>query len=108
MAVFQYGYAVLFNVDDADVEAYLDIVRRHASGLLTEMRKDDCAVKEKHLLTEEIKGGPDYIVLKTLDTNSIRIIGSVLGQSIAMCISLYSTLVFFFSSEDLGAVVIKS
>ena len=40
MVVFQYGSAVLFNVDDNDVEAYLDIVRRHASGLLTEMRKD--------------------------------------------------------------------
>ncbi|CAN7053650.1 hypothetical protein BRARA_G02870 [Brassica rapa] len=84
MVVFQYGSAVLFNVDDNDVEAYLDIVRRHASGLLTEMRKDDYAVKEKPLLTEEMKGGPDYIVLKTLDTNSIRIIGSVLGQSIAL------------------------
>lgn len=40
MVVFQYGSAVLFNVDDSDVESYLDIVRRHASGLLTEMRKD--------------------------------------------------------------------
>ncbi|KAL0701259.1 hypothetical protein Bca4012_057381 [Brassica carinata] len=84
MVVFQYGSAVLFNVDDSDVEAYLDMVRRHASGLLTEMRKDDYAVKEKPLLTEEMRGGPDYIVLKTLDTNSIRIIGSVLGQSIAL------------------------
>ena len=44
----------------------------------------DYAVKEKPLLIEEMKGGPDYIVLKTLDTNSIRIIGSVLGQSIAL------------------------
>lgn len=40
MVVFQYGSAVLFNVDDNDVDSYLDIVRRHASGLLTEMRKD--------------------------------------------------------------------
>ncbi|CAF2139068.1 unnamed protein product [Brassica napus] len=84
MVVFQYGSAVLFNVDDNDVESYLDIVRRHASGLLTEIRKDDYAVKEKPLLTEEMRGGPDYIVLKTLDTDSIRIIGSVLGQSIAL------------------------
>lgn len=44
----------------------------------------DYAVKEKPLLTEEMRGGPDYIVLKTLDTDSIRIIGSVLGQSIAL------------------------
>ncbi|VVA94593.1 unnamed protein product [Arabis nemorensis] len=84
MVVFQYGSAVLFNVDDNDVESYLDMVRRHASGLLTEMRKDDYAVKEKPLLNKEMQGGPDYIVLKTLDTDSIRIIGSVLGQSIAL------------------------
>ncbi|XP_010470921.1 PREDICTED: uncharacterized protein LOC104750770 [Camelina sativa] len=84
MIVFQYGSAILFNIDDNDVERYLDIVRRHSSGLLTNMRKDDYAVKEKPLLTEEMKGGPDYIVLRTLDTNSIRIIGSVLGQSIAL------------------------
>lgn len=29
-------------------------------------------------------GGADYIVLKTLDTDGVRIIGSVLGQSIAL------------------------
>lgn len=44
----------------------------------------DYAVKEKPLLNKEMQGGPDYIVLKTLDTDSIRIIGSVLGQSIAL------------------------
>lgn len=44
----------------------------------------DYAVKEKPLLGEDMKGGPDYIVLRTLDTDSIRIIGSVLGQSIAL------------------------
>jgi hypothetical protein len=44
----------------------------------------DYAIKEKPLLDEDMKGGLDYIVLKTLDTDSIRIIGSVLGQSIAL------------------------
>ncbi|XP_058194617.1 protein RETARDED ROOT GROWTH, mitochondrial isoform X2 [Rhododendron vialii] len=84
MVVFQYGSAVLFNVEDPEVESYLGIVRRHASGLLPEMRKDDYAVKEKPLLGEDMQGGPDYIVLKNLDADSIRIIGSVLGQSIAL------------------------
>lgn len=84
MVVFQYGSAVLFNVEDHEVESYLEIVRRHASGLLPEMRKDDYAVKEKPLLGEDMQGGPDYIVLKYLDIDSIRIIGSVLGQSIAL------------------------
>ncbi|KAG4148791.1 hypothetical protein ERO13_D05G305800v2 [Gossypium hirsutum] len=56
MVVFQYGSAVLFNIEDHEVESHLEMVRRHASGLLTEMRRD----------------------------GSIRIIGSVLGQSIAL------------------------
>lgn len=44
----------------------------------------DYAVKEKPSLVEDMQGGPDYIVLKTLDTDGVRIIGSVLGQSIAL------------------------
>ncbi|KAJ0428720.1 hypothetical protein HanHA300_Chr17g0649261 [Helianthus annuus] len=31
-----------------------------------------------------MQGGPDYMVLKNLDIDSIRIISSVLGQSIAL------------------------
>ncbi|KAF5745445.1 hypothetical protein HS088_TW07G01029 [Tripterygium wilfordii] len=84
MVVFQYGSAVLFNIDDDEVESYLDMVRRHAFGLLPEMRKDDYAIKEKPLLVEDMQGGPDYIVLRALDIDGIRIIGSVLGQSIAL------------------------
>ncbi|XP_024021508.1 uncharacterized protein LOC21387740 isoform X2 [Morus notabilis] len=84
VVVFQYGSAVLFNIEDDEVESYLDMVRRHASGLLPEMRKDDYAVKEKPLMREDMLGGADYIVLKTLDTDGVRIIGSVLGQSIAL------------------------
>uniref|UniRef100_A0A2P2NYB7 Uncharacterized protein LOC8289157 isoform X2 n=1 Tax=Rhizophora mucronata TaxID=61149 RepID=A0A2P2NYB7_RHIMU len=84
MVVFQYGSAVLFNIEDHEVENYLEIVQRHASGLLPEMRRDDYTIKEKPFLVEDMQGGPDYLVLKTLDTDSIRIIGSVLGQSIAL------------------------
>lgn len=40
MVVFHYGSAVLFNIEDHEVESYLDIVRRYASGLLPEMKKD--------------------------------------------------------------------
>lgn len=40
MVVFQYGSAVLFNIEDHEVESYLDLVRRHASGLLPEIKKD--------------------------------------------------------------------
>lgn len=40
MVVFQYGSIVLFNVLEHEVDGYLKIVRKHASGLLPEMRKD--------------------------------------------------------------------
>jgi len=42
MVVFQYGSAVLLNVEDHEVDLFLNIARRHASGLLKEedMRKD--------------------------------------------------------------------
>jgi len=40
MVVFQYGSIVLFNVREHEVDEYLNLVRKHASGLLPEMRKD--------------------------------------------------------------------
>ena len=40
MVVFQYGSIVLFNVRENEVDAYLKIVQRNASGLLPEMKKD--------------------------------------------------------------------
>lgn len=84
MVVYQYGSAVLFNMEEHEVESYLGIIKKHASGLLHEMRKDDYAVQEKPHLAQDMQGGADYIVLKSLDIDSIRIIGSVLGQSIAL------------------------
>ncbi|KAI7737764.1 hypothetical protein M8C21_013259 [Ambrosia artemisiifolia] len=87
VVVFQYGSAVLFNVEDHEVESYLSVIKRHASGSVlkdSERRNDDYVVKEKPLLAEAMQGGPDYIVLKNLDIDSIRIISSVLGQSIAL------------------------
>ncbi|CAA6657461.1 unnamed protein product [Spirodela intermedia] len=84
VVVFQYGSAVLFNVSEDEAEGYLKIIRKYASGLLPDMRKDDYAVVEKPLLMTWMQGGPDHIVLKNLDGDGIRIIGSVLGQSIAL------------------------
>lgn len=40
MVVYQYGSAVLFNMEEHEVESYLGIIKKHASGLLHEMRKD--------------------------------------------------------------------
>lgn len=40
MVVYQYGSIVLFNVPNHKVDEYLEVVRKHASGWLPEMRKD--------------------------------------------------------------------
>ncbi|ERM95756.1 hypothetical protein AMTR_s00023p00247850 [Amborella trichopoda] len=84
MVVFHYGSIVLFNVADHEVDGYLEIVKKHASGILPEMRKDDYAVVEKPTLETWMQGGLDYIMLKNLNIDGIRTIGSVLGQSIAL------------------------
>ncbi|XP_068636314.1 protein RETARDED ROOT GROWTH, mitochondrial-like [Aristolochia californica] len=84
MVVFHYGSVVLFNVSDHEIDGYLKIVEKHASGLLSEMRKDDYAVVEKPSLDTWMQGGQDYIMLRSLNVNGIRTIGSVLGQSIAL------------------------
>lgn len=50
MVVYQYGSAVLFNVEDHEVEDYLELVKRHASGLLREMRKDGKFLQRNQLV----------------------------------------------------------
>ncbi|OVA09933.1 Protein of unknown function DUF155 [Macleaya cordata] len=84
MVVFQYGSIVLFNIRDHEVDGYLKIIERHASGLLPEMRKDEYEVREKPNLHTWMQGGLDYIMLQYLNIDGIRTIGSVLGQSIAL------------------------
>ncbi|KAL2896535.1 Sporulation protein RMD1 [Bienertia sinuspersici] len=84
MVVFQYGSIVLFNVRDHEVDGYLKIVERHASGLLPEMRKDEYEVREKPALSTWMQAGLDHIMLQYLNIDGIRTIGSVLGQSIAL------------------------
>ncbi|XP_009333747.2 protein RETARDED ROOT GROWTH-LIKE [Pyrus x bretschneideri] len=84
MVVFQYGSIVLFNVREQDIDGYLKIVEKHASGSLPEMRKDEYEVREKPTLHTWMEGGLDYIMLQYLNVDGIRTIGSVLGQSIAL------------------------
>jgi len=50
MVVYQYGSAVLFNIEDHEVESYLELVKRHASGLLREMRKDGKFLQRNQLV----------------------------------------------------------
>ncbi|XP_042465703.1 protein RETARDED ROOT GROWTH-LIKE-like [Zingiber officinale] len=84
MLVFSYGSVVLFNVSDHEVDNYLKIVVKHASGLLAEMRKEDFAIVEKPTLDTWMQEGFDFIVLKHCNMDEIQTIGCVLSQSIAL------------------------
>ncbi|CDP04314.1 unnamed protein product [Coffea canephora] len=84
MVVFHYGSIVLFNVRDHEIEGYLNIVEKHASGMLPDMKRDEYEVREKPALNTWMQGGLDYIMLQYLNIDGIRTIGSVLGQSIAL------------------------
>ncbi|CAN7068738.1 unnamed protein product, partial [Brassica rapa subsp. trilocularis] len=64
-----------------EVDEYLKVVERHASGLLSEMRKDEYEVRENPDLNTWMQGGLDYIMLQSLNIDGIRTIGSVLGQT---------------------------
>ncbi|CAM8966704.1 unnamed protein product [Rhodiola kirilowii] len=84
MVVYHYGSIVLFNICDQEVDGYLKLVEKYASGLLPEMRKDEYEVREQPTLSTWMEGGLDYIMLQSLNIDGIRTIGSVLGQSIAL------------------------
>ncbi|KAE8702569.1 putative plastid-lipid-associated protein 12 [Hibiscus syriacus] len=84
MVVFQYGSIVMFNVRECDVDQYLKIVEKHASGLLPEMRKDE---------------------YEFLNIDGIRTIGSVLGQSIAL--DYYVRQIVGKANSNLADVILK-
>ncbi|KAL8162172.1 hypothetical protein V2J09_013661 [Rumex salicifolius] len=82
--IYMYGSIVLFNVPDHEVDGYLKIAKKHASSLLPEMRKDEYEVRENPALGSWMQAGLDHIMLQYLNVDSVRTIGSVLGQSIAL------------------------
>ncbi|KAI3857148.1 hypothetical protein MKW98_010562 [Papaver atlanticum] len=93
MVVFPYGSTVMFNVLDGEVDRYLKIVEKHASGVLPEMRKDEMSfrkncikyeVKENSNLPKWMQGGSGHVMLQHLDNDGIRMISFVLSQRIAL------------------------
>ncbi|MCL7024723.1 hypothetical protein MKW94_024185 [Papaver nudicaule] len=93
MVVFPYGSTVMFNMLDHEIDGCLKIIERHASGLLPEMAKDGVSFQSYHMNYEVrvnsnfpswMQGGPGYLMLQRLDMDGIRLIGSVLGQTIAL------------------------
>ncbi|MCL7039816.1 hypothetical protein MKW94_029546 [Papaver nudicaule] len=100
MVVFPYGSTVMFNMLDHEVGAYLEIIKRHALGMLPEKTKDhgdstqkyiDCEVREKLYLPTSVQGGLNHMMFQNLSIDGISAIASVLGQSVAL--DYYSRLV---------------
>ncbi|KAL2620903.1 hypothetical protein R1flu_001108 [Riccia fluitans] len=84
MVAFQYGSVVFFNFGDLEEVESLDIVRKYCSDEFRETRKDDYGVLVRPTLPEWSEGGHDRVMLRKLDTDNIRVISSILGQSIAL------------------------
>ncbi|KAL3681090.1 hypothetical protein R1sor_024046 [Riccia sorocarpa] len=84
MVVFQYGSVVFFNFGDLEEVESLDKVRKYCSDEFRETRKDDYGVLVRPTLPEWSEGGHDRVMLRKLDTDNIRVISSILGQSIAL------------------------
>ncbi|BBN14543.1 required for meiotic nuclear division protein 1 [Marchantia polymorpha subsp. ruderalis] len=84
MVAFQYGSVVFFNFGDHEEVESLDIVRKYCSDEFRETRKDDYGVLVRPTLPEWSEGGHDRVMLRKLDIDNIRVISSILGQSIAL------------------------
>lgn len=67
MVVFQYGSIVLFNVREHEVDRYLKIVEKHASGLLPEMRKDG-NILYSHIFILNMK----FLIIDHIDISLIK------------------------------------
>ncbi|MCL7052027.1 hypothetical protein MKW94_021981 [Papaver nudicaule] len=100
MVVYPYGSAVMFNMLDHEVDRYLKIIKRHASGLEAETGKDggdslqnyiDYEVREKQDLPTWMQGGLNCMLLQHLNIDGISIVSNVLSQSVAL--DYYSRLV---------------
>ncbi|MCL7030058.1 hypothetical protein MKW94_017359 [Papaver nudicaule] len=105
MLVFKYGSTVMFNMLDQEVDGYLKIIKRHASGMLPEKPKDqgdstqkylDYEVSEKRKLPTCVQGRLNHM-LQNFNIDGICKIASVLGQSVAL--DYYSRLVDGLISE---------
>lgn len=93
----------MFNMLDKEVDGYMKIIKRHASGMLPETTTDssqkhiikfpllDCKVREKLKLPACVQGGVNHTMLQNFNIDGISTVASVLGQSAAL--DYYSRLV---------------
>ncbi|KAI3896735.1 hypothetical protein MKW98_009588 [Papaver atlanticum] len=96
MVVFKYGSTVMFNTLDHEVDGYLKIIKRHASGTTKDCGDSsqnyiDYEVSEKLKLPTCVQDGSNHMMLQNFNIDGICTIASVLGQSVAL--DYYSRLV---------------
>lgn len=84
IVVFNFGAVVLFNFGDDEEFDCLDVIRQHGSEQCQEDKKDDFDIIIRPTLEGWCQGGHDKVLLKKLNTDNIRIVSSILGQSIAL------------------------
>ncbi|CAI5962529.1 unnamed protein product [Closterium sp. NIES-64] len=105
MVAFHYGSVVFFNFDRTEEALALDIVTQHCTGAFKEAHSDGYCVIAQHRrvarggvragmtawrviaragLKGWSEGGHDYVAVRQLDVNNIRVISSILGQSVAL------------------------
>ncbi|KAI3983276.1 hypothetical protein MKX01_013343 [Papaver californicum] len=102
MVVFKYGSTVMFNMLDHQVDGYLKIIKRHASGTTKDCGDSshnyiDYEVSEKLKLPTCVQDGSNYMMLQNFNIDGICTIASVLGQSVVL--DYYSRLVDELISE---------
>ncbi|KAH7442772.1 hypothetical protein KP509_02G001100 [Ceratopteris richardii] len=84
IVVYNYGAVVLFNFGDNEEFDVLDIIRQHGSEQCQEAKNDDFDIIIRPTLEGWCQGGHDKVLLKKLNTDNIRIVSSILGQSVAL------------------------
>ncbi|KAK3274133.1 hypothetical protein CYMTET_17671 [Cymbomonas tetramitiformis] len=84
VVVFKYGSVVCINVPDEDIATHLRNARRYTTGAFDTYQSDDYKVVLRSSLEEWSAFEGDFVILKRLDMNNLRVISSVLGQTVAL------------------------
>lgn len=88
LVVFHYGAAVVGNFRLQDEEdLYLNLVKKHCLESLDhteEARKDDYKIVVRPTLATWSQAGYDTIFLQKLDLDNVRVVCSILAQSVAL------------------------
>jgi len=84
MVVFSYGSVVFFNVEDKLRQECLDVAAKYAKNKFSIPCTEDYGVTVRPTMARWSSLGNDSLTVKRLDVNNIRVISSILGQTVAL------------------------